>query len=149
MKQQLIEILTGIIVIIVATIFLVFAYNKSKGNRAGDGYNLQVYFQNIEGIEEGADVKLSGIKIGYVKAITLDITSFDAVVTLKIANNIPIPKDSRAIVTTSGLIGSKYININPGASDINLSNNDRIKLTQSSLNFEDLIAKLMYSITSK
>ncbi|NRB10449.1 MAG: outer membrane lipid asymmetry maintenance protein MlaD [Rickettsiaceae bacterium] len=149
MKQQLIETITGIIVIIIATIFLIFAYNKSRGAKTSDGYNLQVYFQNIEGVQEGADVKLSGIKIGYVKAITLDTTSFDAVVTLKIANDIPIPKDSRAIVTTSGLIGGKYISINPGASDINLSDNDRIKLTQSSLNFEDLIAKLMYSITSK
>ena len=57
--------------------------------------------------------------------------------------------DSRAIVSTSGLLGGKYIRINPGAADDNLQENGKIKFTQSSINIEDLIGKLMYSLTSK
>ena len=68
---------------------------------------------------------------------------------LLIDDSVDIPVGSRAIVSTSGLLGGKYIRISPGASDDNLANGDKIKFTQSALNIEDLIGKLMYSITSK
>ena len=95
------------------------------------------------------EARLAGIKVGYVDSVVLDSDTYYAGVKLYIEKAIEIPEDSRAIVATSGLLGGKYIRISPGGAEENLKNEGRIKFTQSSLNIEDLIGKLMYSLTSK
>lgn len=141
--------MVGFLIIVVACSFFYYAYTISNSARVNDGYLLNASFENIEGISVGSDIKLAGIKVGYVENITLEPDTYFAKASFRIANDIEVPKDSRAIVSTSGLIGNKYIRINPGASDINLSDGDKFIFTQSALNIEDLIAKLMYSLTSK
>jgi len=149
MKQNVIETLVGFIVILIATGFFIFAYKTSNISNAANGYNLFANFQNIDGITQGSDVKLAGIKIGQVDSLILEEETYYASVKLSIDNAIEIPSDSRAIVSTNGLLGGKYIRISPGGSDDNLTDGGKIKFTQSALNIEDLIGKLMYSITSK
>lgn len=149
MKQQIIETVVGFVVICIAIISFIFFYKVSDSSKESDGYFLNAYFQNIEGLLEGNDVKLSGIKIGYIDKLTLEKGTYFAIAKLKIKKGIDIPSDSRAIVSTSGLLGGKYIKINPGAADDNLKENGKIKFTQSAINIEDLIGKLVYSMTSK
>ena len=149
MKERVIETAVGFIVICVAIFSFMFFYKISDSGEDGEGYFLNAYFQNIEGVAEGNDVKLSGIKIGYIDNVTLENGTYFAVARLKIKKGIDIPSDSRAIVSTSGLLGGKYIRINPGSADDNLKENGKFKFTQSSINIEDLISKLMYSLTSK
>lgn len=149
MKQARLETIVGFIVIIIAVGFFVFAYNKSNVSKSSGGYKLTANFQNIDGITSGSDVKLAGINIGRVDSVTLNNDTYYASIQLLIDDSIKIPVDSSAIVSSSGLLGGKYIRINPGASDDNLVNGDKIRFTQSALNIEDLIGKLMYSLTSK
>jgi len=149
MKQGVIETLVGFFVLVAAFGFLSFAYNISNVSKASNEYSVFANFQDIEGIAEGSDVKLAGIKVGYVDSLVLDRDTYYAAVKFRIDEAVEIPVDSRAIIASSGLLGGKYIRINPGASDDNFTDGDRIKFTQASLNIEDLIAKLMYSITSK
>lgn len=148
MKHNVVETIIGFIIIIIAGGFFYYAYNITNSARTTDGYILNANFENIEGLSVGSDVKLSGINIGYVETITLEKDTFFAKIYLRIKNDIEIPKDSRAMVSTSGFIGNKYIRIIPGASEVNLINGDRFLFTQSALNIEDLIAKLLYSVTS-
>lgn len=148
MKQGVIETLVGFLVLVIAAGFFNFAYNISNVGKVRDGYSVVANFQDIDGISEGADVKLAGIKIGYVDSLVLDAETYYAGAKLYIDKGVDIPEDSRAIVATSGLLGGKYIRINPGGSEENLSDEGKIKFTQSSLNIEDLIGKLMYSLTS-
>lgn len=149
MKQGTFETMIGVMVLAVAMIFFIFAYKTSNYSNLDKGYHIVANFQNIDGILEGADVKLSGIKIGSVHNIALDKDTYYAAVQLQINDNISIPKDSSAIVSTSGLLGGKYIKITPGASDDIIKENGKIRFTQSALNIEELIGKLMYSLTSK
>jgi len=149
MKERVIETVVGFVVICLAIFSFMFFYKISDSGEDGEGYFLNAYFQNIEGVAEGNDVKLSGIKIGYIDNVTLENGTYFAVARLKIKKGIDIPSDSRAIVSTSGLLGGKYIRINPGSADDNLKENGQFKFTQSSINIEDLISKLMYSLTSK
>ena len=125
------------------------AIKSTKISVSTNIFFINASFQNIDGLAEGNDVKLSGIKIGYIDNLTLENGTYFAVARLKIKKGIDIPSDSRAIVSTSGLLGGKYIRINPGSADDNLQENGKIKITQSSINIEDLISKLMYSLTSK
>lgn len=149
MKQNTIETIIGFIVILIAAGFFIFAYNASNMSKTSNGYNVFANFQNIDGITEGSDVKLAGIKIGHVDSLTLEDDTYYAAAKLSIDNSVEIPKDSRAIVSTNGILGGKYIRISPGGSEKNLDHGGKIKFTQSALNIEDLIGKLMYSITSK
>ncbi len=149
MKQGAIETVIGMLILALAAWFFFYVYKISGSAKPTGGYSISANFENIEGLTIGSDVKLSGIKIGYVDNISLEKDTFFAKIILRIDRAIEIPKDSRVIVSTSGLIGNKYIRINPGASDVMLSEGDKFVYTQSALNVEDLIAKLMYSVTSK
>lgn len=149
MKQNFIETLVGFVVLFIASSFFYFAYNISESGKTSDGYNIGATFQDIDGILEGSDVKIGGIKIGYVEDIVLDPDTYFAHIKFYIDNGIEIPEDSRASISTSGLLGGKYVRITPGASDDNLKPNKNIKFTQSALSIEDLIGKLVYSFTSK
>lgn len=149
MKQNILETIIGFLVIIVAISFLVFAYSSNNKIKSSNTYSLKARFQNVEGIAEGSDVMLAGIKIGKVEEMLLDKTTFFAVLKLSIDEGIKLPKDSQASVTTSGFLGGKFISIAPGSDEIDLVHDDQIKYTQSSLNIEALIGKLMYSLGSK
>lgn len=149
MKQGAIETIIGILILALAAWFFFYVYKISGSAKPTDGYAVNANFENIEGLTIGSDVKLSGIKVGYVENIILEKDTFFANLTLRIDNDIEVPKDSRVIVSTSGLVGNKYVRINPGASDTMISEGEKFVYTQSALNVEDLIAKLMYSITTK
>lgn len=149
MKEGTFETLIGFLVIAVAICFFIFAYTISGLSSNISGYNLSADFQNIDGISKGADVKLAGIKIGVVEDIALEGESYYAILKLRINDNIQVPNDSSAIISTSGLIGNKFIKINPGSSDNNFKNGGKIRYTQSAMNIEDLVSKLVYSMTSK
>ena len=149
MKHGFIETIVGFFVICVSVLFFIYIYNVSNQSKGKDGYALTASFESIEGILQGSDVKMSGVKIGYVDSIELSRDTFLADVKLCIDNSFELPEDSRAIITSSGLIGNRFINIVPGGAEESLKDNDNIKFTQSALNIEDLISKLMYALTSK
>ncbi|MCC8369630.1 MAG: outer membrane lipid asymmetry maintenance protein MlaD [Rickettsia endosymbiont of Oxypoda opaca] len=149
MKQNIIETIVGFTVLIIAVLFLTFAYKTGSSSNNSNGYQVTASFQSVEGIATGSDVMVAGIKIGVVKAITLDPNSFFALVYLSINDDVKLPKDSRASVVTSGLLGGKYISITPGSEDENLAANDQIKYTQPAINVESLINKLVSSFGNK
>ncbi|ALN40958.1 outer membrane lipid asymmetry maintenance protein MlaD [Rickettsia rhipicephali] len=149
MQQNIIETIIGFVVLIIALLFLIFAYKTGSSITSSKGYQVTAHFQSAEGIVVGSDVMISGIKIGSVKKITLDPNSFYASVYLNINDDVKIPKDSKAQVVTSGLLGGKYISILPGNDDENLAANEEIKYTQSTINIESLINKIISSFGSK
>ncbi|KIJ88550.1 outer membrane lipid asymmetry maintenance protein MlaD [Rickettsia asembonensis] len=149
MKQNIIETIIGFVVLIIALLFLIFAYKTGSSITSSKGYQVTANFQSAEGIAVGSDVMISGIKIGSVKKITLDPNSFYASVYLNINDNVKIPKDSKAQVVTSGLLGGKYISIVPGNDDENLAANEEIRYTQSAINIESLINKIVSLFGSK
>ncbi|HJD56863.1 MAG TPA: outer membrane lipid asymmetry maintenance protein MlaD [Rickettsia endosymbiont of Sericostoma sp.] len=149
MKQNVIETLVGFIVILVAIGFFIFAYKIGNSSRVESGYMLKANFQNAEGIVRGSDVMLAGVKIGSVIDITLDKTSFFALLTICINNDIKLPKDTSIAIVTGGILGSRYISVTPGSSEENLAIGEQIKYTQSAVNIESLIGKLIYSFGKK
>lgn len=145
MKQNIIETLVGFTVIIIAIAFLIFAYKNGNQSASANGYTLKASFQSAEGITKGSEVRLAGVKIGTVYDIALDKTSFFAWVSISVEKGIKLPKDTRLEVTTSGILGSKYVSVIPGDSEEFLASGDQVKYTQSAVNIESLIGKLIYS----
>jgi len=115
----------------------------------GGSYVVKGRFTNVGALSVGAPVKMAGVAIGTVQSITADPVKLDAEVTLAIDKRYDqIPDDSAAAVFTSGLIGTQYVAIQPGGSPDMLKNGDELVLTQSAMQIEDLIGKLLVSGSS-
>lgn len=142
------EIIVGTFVLSCAIFFLITSF-KSSTIATSDGYTLIAKFDNSDGISNGSDIKISGVKIGTVEKQTLDTKQFRAVLTLNINNDIKLPLDSSIKVASEGLLGSKYLSITPGGDDENLQNGEEISFTQSSVNLEDLLGKFIFSSNDK
>lgn len=143
MKQNVLEILMGAFVLILAGSLLIFAYTSSKSSPT-KGYAVIAKFDRVDGLVVGSDIKMGGIKIGNISSLTLDPNTYLAVATLLINSSIKLPTDSSAQVTSDGLLGSKFLSIMPGAEDKMLAPGGEIQYTQSSVNLESLIGHMIY-----
>lgn len=145
MGKHVIETIMGAVVLIVAVGFLYFAYHSTQVSASTNGYTLHATFDKIDGIALGSDVRISGIKVGSVTSQSLNPQSFLAELGLTIDNTIKLPADSSAAIVSEGLLGGKYIALEPGGEEDTLKNGDKIQYTQSSVNIETLIGKFMFS----
>lgn len=146
-RRNLAEFLTGAAVLIVAGGFFAYAMMHSGRGIAG-GYTLHAKFDRIDGLGVGSDVRIAGVKVGRVTAAAIDPKTFEAVVTLSVADDIHLPTDSGAIVTSDGLLGGKYLSLSPGGEDRLLPPGGTITVTQSSINIEDLLGKFVFSMAN-
>ena len=144
MSRNIVETILGAVVLAVAIAFLLWAYGRSSAGDPG-GYALKAKFDRVDGLEVGGDVKISGIKVGKVLAQQLDPATFRAEVTFSVRDGIEVPADSSAAIVSSGLLGGKYLSLVPGGDDLLLKDGGEITLTQSSVNFEDLIGRYIFS----
>lgn len=148
MRGNVIETVMGAVVLVVAALFLFFAYSTSQ-LRSVPGYELSANFEHIDGIRDGSDVRISGIKVGSVVNTAIDPKTFLAVVRMTVQPSIKLPDDSVAEIVSSGLLGDKYMSLVPGGSDKDLPAGGRIKFTQSSVSIEHLIGQMMFSPPAK
>ncbi len=146
-QRNFAEAMTGAAVLAIAGGFLAFAVAHS-GREVRGGYPLTARFQRIDGLGVGSDVRVAGVKVGSVTAATIDPKSFEAVVTLAVADNIKLPADSGAAITSDGLLGGKYLDLTPGGEDKVIPPGGVIKITQSSINIEDLLGKFVFSMAN-
>ncbi|MGB8275619.1 MAG: outer membrane lipid asymmetry maintenance protein MlaD [Alphaproteobacteria bacterium] len=148
MHRNAIETVMGAVVLAVAAFFLIFAYSSADIG-AVSGYNVYAKFARVDGIREGSDVRLSGIKVGTVIGQKLEAETYFAVLTLSIAPTVKLPTDTSAKIVSDGLLGSKYIALDPGADEKMLADGGEITRTQSSINLEDLVSRYIFSGSKK
>jgi phospholipid/cholesterol/gamma-HCH transport system substrate-binding protein len=144
MKTNWVETAVGAVVILIAAVFLSFAYTTSGIGKGSGGYQLVAEFDNADGIGIGSDVRMSGIKIGTVTSQTLDPTTYQAVLNLSIDRTVTFPDDTSAKVTSEGLLGSKFIALEPGGSEAKLNDGDRIAYTQGAIDIWSLVSQFMF-----
>jgi phospholipid/cholesterol/gamma-HCH transport system substrate-binding protein len=144
MRGNVLETVMGAVVLVVAALFLFFAYNTSQ-LRSVKGYELTADFERIDGIRDGGDVRVSGIKIGSIVSQTLDPKTFLAKLQLSIDPSVKLPDDTVAEIVSAGLLGDKYLSLVPGGSDTLIPAGGRIKYTQSSVTLENLIGQMIFS----
>jgi phospholipid/cholesterol/gamma-HCH transport system substrate-binding protein len=110
----------------------------------GGYYHVTARFSSVSGLKNGAVVDVAGVQVGQVESITLDSKDMVASVRMKIRIGTPIAEDAIASVKTSGLIGDKYIRIEPGGSSVLLKDGGAIQETESSVDLEAMIAKYAF-----
>ena len=145
MKENVLEILVGSIVLIFAFVFVIFSLSNTGFHQKGKFINAE--FGNIAGLKVGDDVLIAGIKVGEVSSNTLDSKSYLAVVKLNLQNNIFIPEDSVAKISSASLLGGQYVEIIPGASDEMLKDDETIYDTRDPVSLTDLLGQAVFSAT--
>lgn len=146
MNHNIIETAMGAVVLAAAGIFLVFAM-KTADVDTSTGYPLTAAFANANGLLVGSDVRIGGVGIGKVSALSLDPTSFQAVATLTIEDDVKLPDDSSATIRSESLMGGKFLAIEPGGSDTNLEAHGKIEYTQSTPDLEQMLGQAIFSMT--
>ncbi len=81
-----------------------------------EGFLLKAHFRSVEGLVPGAQVQIAGIKVGSVKNVLFDSDRSQALALMEIkdAYRNVIPDDSRVYIRTKGLLGDKFLVIEPG-----------------------------------
>jgi phospholipid/cholesterol/gamma-HCH transport system substrate-binding protein len=149
LSARTIETLTGLAVAVIAAIFLIYALRTTgSASIAGSGYRLTAEFENIEGVHVGTDVRLAGIKIGSVVDQKLNPESYQAQISMVIDNAISLSEDTTAKITSEGLLGGKFVTLEPGGSDVKLGDGAMISYTQSAVDIWSLISQAMFDKSS-
>jgi len=138
MRGHVAEALAGLAVVLLALAFLAFAWSRTTGP-AGAAYTLTARFPNVAGVSVGTDVRVAGLKVGEVTAQSLDPSTYEAIVTLKVADSLRLPVDSSAAITSESLLGGSYIALLPGGEPDMLKAGDEILETQGATDLLGLV----------
>jgi len=144
MPGNVIETVMGGVVLVVAALFLFFAYSTSQV-RAVQGYQVTAQFERIDGIRDGGDVRIAGVKVGSIQSATLDPKTFLAEVRMSIDPAYKLPDDPVAEIVSAGLLGDRYLALVPGGSEQMIAPGGRIKFTQAPVSLENLIGQMIFS----
>ena len=151
MKKYAMETAVGIFVVI--GLFCVGYMTVKLGNvglLGDDSYSLFARFTSVSGLRTGSSIQMLGIEIGRVDTLTMDQENQMAVVEFRINKGIMIYDDAIASIRTEGLIGDRYVSIDPGGgTDELLQPGGTITDTESPTDIQDLISKYAFGDVEK
>ena len=114
--------------------------------RGHGGLRLSAAFDQTGGLTVRAPVVIAGVRVGEVAAITLDKDS-RARVDMDLDPTLKLPPDTFASIVTSGVLGDRYIELQPGGEEGVLKSGDHITLTAPAVILERLIGQLVFGAT--
>ncbi|MEW5728182.1 MAG: MlaD family protein [Pseudomonadota bacterium] len=147
MGRNLIETIMGAVVLAVAGFFLVFAYSHADLEEV-EGYELKAQFASTGGLELGSDVRINGIKVGTVVGQRLDPATYMAVVSMSIMPSIQLPADTAAAIASDGLLGGKFVKLEPGREAERISAGGMVARTKDYKSIEETVGELIFLATS-
>ncbi len=150
MRKITIETIVGIFVLI--GIISISYMTVKLGNvnlLKSDSYKLYAKFTSVSGLRINNNIEIFGMEVGRVKGLIMDQEKQLVVVEMQIANGIKIYEDAIASIKTSGLIGERYININPGGAYERLLPGATIIDTEPPIDLTDIISKYAFGDISK
>ncbi|MEM6812277.1 MAG: outer membrane lipid asymmetry maintenance protein MlaD [Pseudomonadota bacterium] len=145
MKNSVIETILGAVVLAGAIIFLAFSYSSASIGSV-EGYEVKARFSSIGGLNAGDRVVISGVKVGQVSDIRLDPETYLANVFLDIDDEVKLPEDTAAFITSESLLGGLYMQLEPGASEDYIQPGGAIQYTQAPQNLEQLLGQFIFSL---
>ena len=113
MKNMTAEVKVGIMTVVgVLLLFFVVVGSSHADLFRSSGLTVHVAFSDANGLQAGNTVRYVGVNVGKVESVTAGKDGVE--VTLKLKKGTEIPKDSKAVITTDGLMGEKLVSITPG-----------------------------------
>jgi phospholipid/cholesterol/gamma-HCH transport system substrate-binding protein len=146
MSKLNIQLVTGLFVLIGVACFTYAAVTIGGASFSPQpGYTLHARFSSISGLRVGGIVEAAGVRIGTVSGIEFDPDAYEAIVSLRINEGVPVQEDAIAAIRTQGIIGEKYVKITPGGFDDLLQDGSEIFETESAISLEDLVSRYIFS----
>jgi phospholipid/cholesterol/gamma-HCH transport system substrate-binding protein len=142
-RENIGEALVGLLVVILAVWFVMFAWDRTGGGTKAGATRVTAIFPSASGVSAGTDVRVSGLKVGSVKGLSLDPQSYQVKVDIALDPSVKIPSDSSASITSEGLLGSTFVAFTPGGSPTPLKTGDTITDTQGAMDLMALIGQFI------
>jgi phospholipid/cholesterol/gamma-HCH transport system substrate-binding protein len=143
MAENRAEVMVGAAVLAVAAAFVFYAAQGAGLTREPDSYPLIASFRSVEGISVGSDVRLAGVKVGTITALTLNPQTYFADASLAVKKDILLPTDSAILISSEGLLGGNFVEIVPGGALENLEPGAEIEDTQGAVSLITLLMKFV------
>lgn len=147
MRRHVIESVMGAVVLVVAAVFVYFAY-ATAGIGIAPGYTVNAEFFRIGGLATGSDVQINGIKVGTVTGTRLDPDTYDAIVTMSINDGVRLPEDTVASIDSQGILGGKYVRLEPGQATTYIEPGGSITETRAYRSLEDQVGEILFLATT-
>ena len=144
MNSRKVELTVGTFVLLGLVAILYLALQVGSNRWAGDHYSLYARFLNAGGLNEGSSVQIAGVKVGTVGTIALNKEQMVAMVEIKLPMDLVLDDDTIASIKSTGLIGDKFLALNPGGSGLQLAPGEVIVDTESAVDLEDLISRFAF-----
>jgi phospholipid/cholesterol/gamma-HCH transport system substrate-binding protein len=110
------------------------------------GLKLSAAFDETGGLAVRSPVVIAGVRVGEISSITLE-DDFRANVQMDLDPTLKLPTDTSASIVTAGVLGDRYVELQPGGEEKLLKSGDRIAYTESAVILERLIGQLVYGST--
>ena len=150
MKKYTMETIVGIFVTLGLICVGYMAVKLGDVHILGDNsYPLIAKFTSASGLKIGNPVDILGIEVGRVDQISMDQANQRAVVQIRIKNGIKVYDDAIAAIRNEGLIGDKYMSIDPGGSGTLLGPSGVITDTQAAVDIVELVSKYAFGEVKK
>ena len=146
MKKNPIETILGFVVLIFACLFLFFAFSRIDTKHV-EGYTIVANFSKVGGLGAGSDVRIAGLKIGSVLKTELNQEDYTVDVYLNIDSNVHLPLDTVAAIADSGIMGDKYVRLEPGKAQAVLEAGSKMSQTKSYKSLEDSVSEFIFLST--
>jgi phospholipid/cholesterol/gamma-HCH transport system substrate-binding protein len=115
----------------------------------GDTYPLKARFGSVSGLRVGSAVEIYGIEVGSVMHLSIDAERQMGIVDIKVNKGVTVYDDAAATIKSAGLIGDKYVKIDPGEAGEPLKPGGTITQTSVPADIEDLIGKYAFGDAKK
>jgi phospholipid/cholesterol/gamma-HCH transport system substrate-binding protein len=151
MNRNMIETVLGGVVLVVAVLFVAFAYNGADFKKGKEGYLILADFDRIDGLKSGSDVRMNGVLVGSVRSIKLDKDTYRASAIFSVDQDVKLPTDTNAQVATESLLGGKYLSLDVGVDEQMIPTDGTGKITRTTppMRLDDLIGQLIYNKDEK
>ncbi len=149
--NQSVELTSGLFMLLGLAALLFLAFEATDVGSFGDegSYQITARFTNVGDLKPRAPVAVAGVNIGTIDSIELEPDSYEAIVTMTISSLYnEIPDDTSASIYTKGILGDKFIELEPGGSIDYLQDGDELYISNSAVVLEKLVSKYLFDSDS-
>ena len=144
-KKISFEFIIGFIILLITLVSFFYFSLKIDYFDNSKKINLNSHFFDIGGLTVGADIKTKGVIIGEVTDISLDKSSYMAIVKSSLDYDLKIPLDSEFKIANNGFIGSPYIEVSIGKNEQYYQNNDLTENNVDAVSLEEIINSFIFN----
>ena len=142
MNEDKKKIIVGFLFAMLLLVSMAVLHERSATRQSNHGFTLYAYFNKIDGITNGAEVRLGGLPVGRVVSQSF-ADAYQIKVEMALNDNYHLPIDSSVQIETDGLMGPKHVEIVPGADEELLRDGEAFGYTQDVMILNDLLEKMV------